>query len=72
MATRHRRGDVVEGLREQRRMARVAAGEPGAKEKQSVPRVWPWCKKTKSMARERRATRGRMTERISGLGSQDS
>ena len=61
--------DVVEGLREQRRMAGVAASELGAKEKHSVPRVWPWCEETKSMARERRATRGRLTERVSGLGS---
>ena len=71
MAARHRGRDVVEGLREQRRMALVVASEPGAKEKHSVPRVWPWCKETKSMARERRATRGRLRERISGLESQD-
>ena len=63
---------VVEGLREQRRMAGVATSELGAKEKHSVPRVWSWCKETKSMVLERRATRGRPTERISGLGSQDS
>ena len=69
MAARHRRGDVVEGFREQHRMVGVAASELGAKEKHSVPRVWPWCKETKSMARERRATRGRLTERISGLWS---
>ena len=68
MAARHRKGDVAEGLREQRRMAGLAASELGAKEKHSVPQVWPWCKDTKSMARERRATRGRLTERISGVG----
>ena len=50
------------------RMAGVAASEPGAKEKHSVPRVWPWCKETKSMARERRAMRGRLTERITRVG----
>ena len=44
----------------------------GAKEKQGVTRVWPWCDEIKFMVRERRATRGRLTERISGLGSQDS
>ena len=59
---------MVEGLREQRKMAGVAASEPGAKEGHSVPQVWPWCKETKSMIGERRATRGLLTERISGLG----
>ena len=64
--------DMAEGLREHRRMAGVAASELGAKEEHRVPRVWPWCEETKSMARERRATRGCLTERVSGLGSQDS
>ena len=72
MAARHRRRDVVEGLREHRRTVGVAASDLGAKEKHSVPRVWPWCKETKPMARECRATRGRLTERISGLGSKHS
>ena len=53
-------------------MAGVAASKLGAKEKHSVPRVWPCCKETKSMARECGVLRGRLTERISGLGSQDS
>ena len=66
LAARHRRGYVVEGLWEHRKMARVAAIEVGAKEKHSAPRVWPWCKETTTMARERRATRGRLTERICG------
>ena len=37
---------MVEGLREQHMMAGVAASELGAKEKHSVPLVWPWCKET--------------------------
>ena len=72
MAARHRGGGVVEGLREQRRTAGVAASGLGAKEKHSVPQVLPCCKETKSIARERRSTRGRLTERVTGLGSQDS
>ena len=51
-------------------MAGVGASRLGAKEKYSAPRVWPWCRETKSMARERRSTWGRPTEHISG--SQDS
>ena len=53
-------------------MEGVAASEPGAKGMHTVPPLWPWCKETKSMPQQRRATRGRLTVRISGLGSEDS
>ena len=43
----------------------VAPSGLGAKEKHRVPRVWPWCDEMKFMAREHRATRGRLTEQVS-------
>ena len=45
-----------------RKIAAASTGL-GAEEKHRVPRAWPWCEETKIMARERRATWGRLVER---------
>ena len=42
------------------------------RKKQRVPRAWPWCDETKSMARERRATWGRLGERAGERGCEGS
>ena len=64
----HRGAEVTGGTR----AVVVAPSGLGAKGTHRVPRAWPWCDETKIMARERRATWGRLTEWVGGWGPEDS
>ena len=73
MAARRRGGATNRGAGKRKSTGNI--GSPhwtGAGKKQRVPRAWPWCDETKSMARERRATWGRLAERAGERGSEDS